>query len=149
MDKIGLFLLFLWFSPAQYSPMAVPRIATPPVANLETLEEKAHCLQAGKFINEWAEKFKLLDWDITLQCGLPDIPLTRSPGVFVHGLSQIFVVDRRAIVWVNPRSSYTPRQIVINELLHIVLEEIRVGDSQLLEERAVWNLAQIISKGDS
>ena len=123
-----------------------PRIPTPPTALLETREEKAHCTRAGAEINHWVKKLRLEDWKIELVCGIPEIPEWANS--IVHGASRADATTRSATVWINPRSSKKPGEIVVHELLHLVMAEVRESKSNLIEERAVWLLGELLSGSD-
>ena len=113
---------------------------------VQAMLEARNCRAAGVAMDKWEKKYRLQDWKIELVCGVPAF-MEGKPGV--HGITQWNSQQRSATVWINPKSPFPPERIVIHELAHILLGEVRETQSPLIEERITWLLGDIIWDGES
>lgn len=104
--------------------------------------QKIRCARAGVHLDIWQQRLKLSDWDIELSCQ----PFSNMPGAY--GVTEWKVEQRRAKIWVNAQTDKKdPEEVVIHELLHLVIGEMKAADSAMIEEQTVWLLGGIIYYG--
>jgi hypothetical protein len=114
------------------------------LALAEPSQQRA-CLRAAVFFEKWKPRLKLSDWSIHFICGVPDDWKDRQDGL--HGASRVDASHQGGTLWFNPTSDKDPEIVVIHELTHFVIQEIVESQSLMVEERSVYNLAELIYKG--
>jgi len=147
--RVGSLVLGIWavLTTCGYTPSLLGDDAPKPSGYIELTDatEQHRCLRFEAVLRKWIPKLKLSDWNVTPICGVPEQWKDNSDGL--HGASSVDVVHRVATVWFNPKSAKEPELVVVHELTHVIMAEVREGGSLVFEERAVYTVSELMYAG--
>lgn len=124
---------------------AVSLIAVPLYPLAEAAEQNKPAPCAGENVEaigkQWQKKLRLEDWRIAYICGMP-----ASKRKTNYGVSATSADTREALVLINPEITNREfvREVVLHELLHILLFEAKLAQSQQVDEQVVRAVSEAI-----
>lgn len=124
---------------------AVALVAAPLFPLAEAAEQSKPAPCAGENVEaigrQWQKKLRLDDWRITYICGMPAAKRATN-----YGVSATSTDTREALVLINPEITDREfiREVVLHELLHVLLYEVKLAQSQQVDEQVVRAVSETI-----
>lgn len=129
--------------------VAAVALVAAPLFPLSETAEKSAAPCAGENVEaigkQWQKRLRLDDWRITYICGMPAAKQATN-----YGVSATNADTREALVLINPEITDRElvREVVLHELLHVLLYEVKMAQSQQVDEQVVRAVSETILCGE-